>query len=117
ASARGAGARAGALLRAGHVSDGPRRAARLRRAHRRAPLPAMTEPDLHTRLVTLAETRFGKKVAIDDDFFAALGIDSMQALELLSEIEHAFEVEIPDWELAGVNTLRGLAAVVDRRRA
>ena len=75
----------------------------------------MTHDDLTHRLITLAENRYGKKLAVDDDFFAALGIDSMQALELLTEVEHAFDVEIPDWELAGVSTLGGLAEVVKRR--
>ena len=75
----------------------------------------MTHQDLAHRLVTLAENKYGKKIAVDDDFFAALGIDSMQALELLSEIERTFDVEIPDWELAGVNTIAGLAEVVKRR--
>ena len=75
----------------------------------------MTQQDLTHRLVTLAESKYGKKIAVDDDFFAALGIDSMQALELLSEIERTFDVEIPDWELAGVSTIAGLAEVVKRR--
>ena len=75
----------------------------------------MTQHDLTHRLITLAESKYGKKIAVDDDFFAALGIDSMQALELLSEIERTFDVEIPDWELAGVSTIAGLAEVVKRR--
>jgi acyl carrier protein len=77
----------------------------------------MTQHDLTHRLITLAESKYGKKIAVDDDFFAALGIDSMQALELLSEIERTFDVEIPDWELAGVSTIAGLAEVVKRRAA
>lgn len=77
----------------------------------------MTQPDVTTRLVSLAEKRFGKKLAPEDDLFAALGIDSMQALELLSEIEQTFDIEVPDWEVARVTTLSGLAAIVTRRLA
>ena len=52
----------------------------------------------------------------DDDLFEVLGIDSLQALDLLTDLEEAFDVEIPDYELQGVNTLAGLAAVLEARR-
>lgn len=52
----------------------------------------------------------------DADFFQTLGINSFQALSLLSEIEKEFKVEIPDYELQGVVTFRGLADVVDSRK-
>jgi len=75
--------------------------------------------DTVPRLVSLA----GKKFKVDssgfkaeDDFFDVLGIDSVQALELLSEIEMEFDVEIPDYELQGVKTFVALAQVIDDRR-
>ncbi len=74
--------------------------------------------ELETRLLTLAAHRFGKSVASlqpSDDVFEKLGIDSMQAMELLTEIEGAFGVEIPDYELQGVTTFAGIAALVRRR--
>ena len=65
----------------------------------------------------------GKKFKVDStsfepeqDFFDALGIDSVQALELLSEIELEFDVEIPDYELQGVKTFSALAQLIDDRR-
>jgi acyl carrier protein len=71
------------------------------------------------RLIALS----GKKFKVDSagfepesDFFDALGIDSVQALELLSEIELEFDVEIPDYELQGVKTFAALAQVIDDRR-
>mgnify|MGYP000616189543 CR=1 FL=1 len=51
------------------------------------------------RLIELAATYFGVTkdgLGDDDDFFEALGIDSLKALELLSELELEFDVEIPD---------------------
>lgn len=66
----------------------------------------------------LAVQRFGAKAAdlgADQDLFEGLGIDSLQALDLLSDLEGAFRVEIPDWEVQGVHTLSGLAEVVERR--
>ncbi len=44
-----------------------------------------------------------------------LGIDSYQAMELLTDLEEAFHVEIPDYELQGVTTFGGLAEVIARR--
>jgi acyl carrier protein len=70
------------------------------------------------RLITLAANRFGKDAAAlkaDDDFFQALGIDSYKAMDLLTEIEEEFGVEIPDYELQGVTTFSGLANVIGRR--
>lgn len=74
---------------------------------------------LMSRLTTLAAARFGPAAAAlapDADLFDSLGIDSLQALDLLTDLEEAFGVEIPDYELQGVSTLRGLAAVIARRR-
>lgn len=70
------------------------------------------------RLVDLAVARFGDRARTlrpDDDLFETLGIDSLQALDLASDLEEAFDVEIPDYELQGVNTLSGLAVVLGRR--
>ncbi|MCG8556969.1 MAG: acyl carrier protein [Proteobacteria bacterium] len=70
------------------------------------------------RIIGLAAERFGREpasLAPDDDVFDALGIDSVQVLELLSELELAFDVEIPDYELRDVKTFAELAVQIDRR--
>jgi len=75
-------------------------------------------PDITARLLALAGERYGRApgtLGADDDFFHALGIDSLQALDLLTRIEEAFGVEVPDYELQGVTTFSGLAAVIARR--
>ncbi len=51
----------------------------------------------------------------DDDFFRKLGIDSLQALALLSRIENHFHIELPDYELQGVTDFRTLAARIHAR--
>ena len=38
-----------------------------------------------------------------DDFYKKLGIDSLQALELLTRLENHFGVELPDYEVQGVS--------------
>jgi len=75
--------------------------------------------DTIQRLMNLAGKKFGVDAAAltpEQDFFDALGIDSVQALELLSEIELEFDVEVPDYELQGVKTFVALAQVIDDRR-
>ncbi len=70
------------------------------------------------RLRELAVARFGavaEGLPADADLFETLGIDPMAALDLLTDLENAFGVEIPDYELQGVNTLAGLAEVLERR--
>lgn len=75
--------------------------------------------DILDRLRSLAAARFGtgaNELGPDDDMFEGLGIDSLQALDLLSDLEDAFGIEVPDYELQGVTTLAGLAEVIRRRR-
>ena len=45
-------------------------------------------------------------LAPSDDFFKKLGIDSLQALELLSRLENHFGIELPDYEVQGVSDFR-----------
>ncbi len=51
----------------------------------------------------------------DDDFFQKLGIDSMQALELLTRLENHFGIELPDYEMQGVSDFRTLAERIQSR--
>jgi len=56
-----------------------------------------------------------EKLTPDDDFFKTLGIDSLQALDLLTRLEHHFRIELPDYELQGVSDFRTLADRVQAR--
>ena len=70
------------------------------------------------RVISLAAARFKIDAATlvpTADVFESLGIDSMQVLELLSELELELDVQIPDYELRGVKTFAELAKVIDRR--
>ena len=78
----------------------------------------MTKPDIQTRLIELASKRFQKDASAlqpDDDFFDRLGINSFEAMELLTDVEEAFGIEIPDYELQGVTTFSALANLIERR--
>lgn len=50
-----------------------------------------------------------------DDFFKKLGIDSLQALELLTRLENHFGIELPDYEVQGVSDFRTLAERIQAR--
>lgn len=51
----------------------------------------------------------------DDDFFKKLGINSLQALDLLTRLEQHFRIELPDYELQGVSDFRTLAERIQSR--
>ena len=56
-----------------------------------------------------------EKLNPDDDFFKTLGIDSLQALDLLTRLENHFHVELPDYELQGISDFRTLAERIQSR--
>ena len=56
-----------------------------------------------------------EKLTPDDDFFKTLAINSLQALDLLTRLEHHFNVELPDYELQGVSDFRTLASRIQSR--
>jgi acyl carrier protein len=69
-------------------------------------------------ILTLAAAHFKvprEKLTADDDFFKTLGIDSLQALDLLTQIEQHFRIELPDYELQGVSDFRTLANRIQAR--
>lgn len=69
-------------------------------------------------ILNLAATHFKvsrDKLSADDDFFKTLGIDSLQALDLLTRLENHFSVELPDYELQGVSDFRTLASRIQAR--
>jgi len=69
-------------------------------------------------ILGLAATHFKvsqDELSPDDDFFKKLGIDSLQALELLTRLENHFQVELPDYEVQGVTDFRTLAERIQAR--
>ena len=77
-----------------------------------------TLQDTTNEVLTLAATHFKvprEQLTPDDDFFRTLGIDSLQALDLLTRLEHHFQIELPDYELQGVSDFRTLAERIQAR--
>jgi acyl carrier protein len=74
--------------------------------------------DTTNEVLTLAAEHFKvprEQLAPDDDFFKKLGINSLQALDLLTRIEQHFHIELPDYELQGVSDFRTLAERIQSR--
>jgi len=77
-----------------------------------------TTEQIIDEILTLASTHFKvdrAELSPDDDFFKKLGIDSLQALELLTRLENQFSVELPDYEVQGVSDFRTLAERIQAR--
>ena len=69
-------------------------------------------------ILTLAATHFKvdrEALSPREDFFKSLGIDSLQALELLTRLENHFNVELPDYEVQGVSDFNTLAERIQSR--
>jgi acyl carrier protein len=77
-----------------------------------------TEQQTLDEILNLASTHFKvarDRLKPDEDFFKTLGIDSLQALDLLTRLENHFHVELPDYELQGVTDFRTLAERIQAR--
>ena len=77
-----------------------------------------TLQDTTNEVLDLAATHFKvprEQLTPDDDFFKRLGINSLQALDLLTRIEQHFHIELPDYELQGVSNFRTLAERIQLR--
>ena len=77
-----------------------------------------TEQQTLDEILNLAAQHFKvsrDKLTPDEDFFKALKIDSLQALDLLTRLENHFHVEMPDYELQGVTDFRTLASRIQAR--
>ncbi|MFO1464243.1 MAG: acyl carrier protein [bacterium] len=75
--------------------------------------------DILNQLVHLVAARFKVdegQLHADDDLFERLGIDSLQALDLLGELEMKFGVEIPDYILKETSTFGGLAEAIEKSK-
>jgi len=77
----------------------------------------MPPDDVTQKVLDLARQRFPKagELSADADLFTTLGIDSVQALDLLTELERVFGVEVPDYELLDVRSFADLADRVSTR--
>lgn len=70
--------------------------------------------DLFRTMATeIAEKDFSR-VSEESDI-ASMGIDSLAMLELVGEMERKLDVQIPDDQLVGIQTVRQLLDLVEQR--
>lgn len=79
----------------------------------------MTRPELiqifQKMASEIAEKDFSN--AQEEATIASLGIDSLGMLELVGEMERQLNVQIPDEQLVGIQTVKQLLDLVEKRAA
>ncbi|HVB33139.1 MAG TPA: acyl carrier protein [Patescibacteria group bacterium] len=81
-------------------------------------MPVRSLDEITAEILDLAAQQFRvprAELSPEDDFFTKLGIDSLQALDLLTRLERHFRIELPDYELQGVSDFRTLAERIQAR--
>ncbi|HVB98132.1 MAG TPA: acyl carrier protein [Candidatus Dormibacteraeota bacterium] len=81
-------------------------------------MPSRSLDEITAEILDLAARQFRvprAELSAGDDFFKKLGIDSLQALDLLTRLEQHFHIELPDYELQGVSDFRTLAERIQAR--
>ncbi|MDQ3031164.1 MAG: acyl carrier protein [Myxococcota bacterium] len=77
----------------------------------------MNRPDLMQTFQRMASEIAEKDFShvTEDAKIAALGIDSLGMLELVGQMERELGVQIPDEQLVGIQTVRQLLDLVEKR--
>lgn len=79
-------------------------------------MPSLQETTEEVLRLAAAHFRVPREsLAPEDDLFKKLGIDSLQALDLLTRLENHFHIELPDYELQGVTDFHTLAERIQAR--
>jgi acyl carrier protein len=52
---------------------------------------------------------------LEDSVIADMGVDSLAMLEVVGEMERELQIQIPDDQLVGIETVRQLLDLVERR--
>lgn len=68
-------------------------------------------------LIARSARREPAEIDPDADLFMDLGIDSLEGLKILAQLEERFGVLIPDHELMEMNTLRKIRIAIERSHA
>ena len=75
----------------------------------------MTGPELCVRtLIQEVSRRDTSALGRDDDLVEALGVDSLEGLQILARVEKRFDVRLPDDELIQMRTIGRIADTVER---
>ena len=68
------------------------------------------------RLAIECEGRFDK-IEVDHDLRRDLGLDSLQSMELVLNLESVFDIEISDEEIQALETVGDVVRLVEEKKA
>jgi len=75
----------------------------------------MSDPTIQ-KLIEILRTRFPEYIAAEIDLKSEikdLGIDSLDFVELIYEVETNFDIELPAEDLEKISTLESLVEIID----
>jgi acyl carrier protein len=78
-----------------------------------------SDPDVerHVRdIITAIARQELDNVGRDDDLVEALGVDSLQGLQILAAVEKQFDIRLPDDQLIRMRTVGAIADAVQQLR-
>ena len=75
----------------------------------------MSQEELKTKIREIIQEIGEVDEVPEDKSFKELGIDSMMALEIVSEVERSFRVSVPEEELTGLTDLNKVFELVQRK--
>ena len=55
------------------------------------------------------------KIALESDFVADLGADSIDLVEIYMDLEDEFKISVPDEELPNIKTVNDLVSFIDTK--
>lgn len=73
--------------------------------------------DLRNRLRTIISEVSEVDTIPDETLFKDIGIDSMMAMEIVSEVERTFKLSIPEEELKTMTHFNAVYALVEKKLA
>lgn len=80
----------------------------------------MKEDSIETRVRTiLASEVFGvdfDEITSNSDLTEDLGLDSLDRVELIMDLEEEFKIEIDDGDVDGIKTVANLCAYIEKKR-
>jgi acyl carrier protein len=79
----------------------------------------MSNPGIETsvrEIVSAISRQNLTAVGSNDDLVEALGVDSLQGLQILASVEKRFDIRLPDEELIRMRTIGAIVAGVQRQQ-
>lgn len=76
-------------------------------------------PDIMKIVAHLLQTKMGvdkRRITLEADLVRDLGLDSLDVVELIMEVEKEFDITIADEELQEIVTVKDMVASINKKR-